>query len=287
MTEPLDLLTKNWIALHFRVQEKKIAEAFELFRKYKIEPILIKGWAIARLYPPEHPRPFADIDLCVPHKDFKQAKKIIQTEKAKGLNIDLHCGLRHLDTLEWNDLFENSYLEKIDTTSVRILRPEDHLRVVCVHWLTDGAARQERLWDIYYLFSNNAAFDWNRCLDQVSEIRRRWIICTIGLVEKYLKVSMVNTPFEFNKIEIPNWLIKACEKEWNSLVALKPLQSCLYSPKEIIPQLKKRFPPNPIQATVETEGSFDCRTRIHYQFRNYFERAFQSAKRFKNLILEK
>jgi len=287
MTATTEILTKNWIALHFKVQEKKIAEAFELFRKNDIEPILIKGWAVARLYPPERQRPFADIDLCVDQKDFDKAHKIIQSEKAKRLNIDLHCGLRHLDTLEWNDLYENSKLEKIDETPIRILRSEDHLRVVCVHWLTDGAARKERLWDIYYLFRSKTDFDWGRCLNQVSENRRRWIICTIGLVEKYLTVSLENTPFEFNKIEIPVWLIKACEKEWNSSISLKPLQNCLKSPKEIIIQLKKRFPPNPIQATVETEGSFDSRTRIYYQTRNYFERALQSAKRFKDMILKR
>lgn len=285
MTVFNELITKNWIALHYKVQEKKIAEAFELFQTHGIEPILIKGWAVARLYPPERPRPFADIDLCVEQKDFERALKIIQTEKVKRLNIDLHCGLRHLDTVDWENLFENSYLEKIDETPVRILRPEDHLRVLCVHWLNDGAARKERLWDIYYLFSNNPKFDWNRCLEQVSETRRRWIICTIGLAERYLSVSMENTPFESNKIDIPEWLIKACEKEWNSSHALKPIQSCLNSPKEILIQLKKRFPPNPIQATVETEGSFDSRTRIQYQIRNYFERAFQSAKRFKQMIL--
>lgn len=287
MSESAELLKRNWISLHFKVQEKKIAEAFEVFRSHNIEPILIKGWAIARLYPPGHQRPFADIDLCVSKKDYDHAQKIIQTDRIRRLNIDLHCELRHLDKLDWADLFENSYLEKIDETSVRILRSEDHLRILCVHWLTDGASRKDRLWDIYYSFNGKQNFDWDRCLEQAGETRRRWVICTLGLVEKYLKVSLENTPFENKKIDIPGWLIKACEKEWNSSVPLKPLQNCLKNPKEILIQLKKRFPPNPIQATVETEGSFDSRTRIHYQFRNYFERAFQSAVRFKNMILKK
>lgn len=287
MRAETELLTKNWISMHFKVQEKKIAEAFELFRKNDIEPILIKGWAVARLYPPERQRPFADIDLCVAQKDFDKAQEIIRSEKAKRLNIDLHFGFRHLDTLGWDDLFENSKFEKIDKTPVRILCPEDHLRVVCVHWLNDGAARKERLWDVYYLFKTSTAFDWDRCLNQVSETRRRWIECTIGLVEKYLPVSLENTPFEDIKIKIPEWLTKACEKEWDSSIPLKPLQNCLNSPKEILAQLKKRFPPNPIQATIETEGSFDSRTRIHYQIRNYFERSLQSATRFKKMIQDR
>ena len=33
----------------------------------------------------------------------------------------------------------------------------------------------------------------------------------------------------------------------------------------IVKQIKKRIPPNPIQATIEMEGSFDARTRVQYQ----------------------
>ncbi len=280
-------LVKNWIALQFKVQEKKIVEAFSLFRRNNIEPILIKGWAVARLYPPENPRAFADIDLCVAAKDFENAKKIIETDEAKRLNLDLHCGLRHLDTVEWDDLYDNSILLPIDNTLVRGLRLEDHLRVLCVHWLTDSGARKERLLDIYYTFHSNPEFDWERCLDSVSDIRRRWIICTIGLVEKYFAVSLANTPFEFEKISIPKWLIDSCEREWKNNLPLKPLHLCLTNPHEFFRQIRKRFPPNPIQATVETEGSFDSRSRAFYQLKNVLQRLSPSFKRIKNVVLGK
>lgn len=287
MNDTAEISVRHWIELQFKVQEKKIAQAFELFRKANIEPILIKGWAVARLYTEERQRPFADIDICVAPEDYSKALKLIESEEAKRLNIDLHKGLRHLDLLEWQDLMENSQIVKIDETPVRILRPEDHLRVLCVHWLIDGAARKERLWDIYYTFHNTENFVWERCLNVISENRRRWIICTIGLAEKYLDVSLENTPFEFEKIKIPEWLIKACENEWNSGVSLKPLQNCLFEPREFFKQLKKRFPPNPIQATIETEGSFDSRTRIIYQIKNVWERLFPSVPRITNALTKK
>ena len=56
----------------------------------------IKGWAVARFYPTENPRAFADIDLCVAVEDFENAQKILETEKAKRLNIDLHLSLIHI-----------------------------------------------------------------------------------------------------------------------------------------------------------------------------------------------
>lgn len=278
---------KNWIALQLKVQEKKIAEAFELFRINKIEPILIKGWAVARFYPPENPRAFADIDLCVALEDFENAKKILETEKAKRLNIDLHCGLRHLDTLDWDELFKNSILIKVDEILVRILRPEDHLRVLCVHWLTDSGARKERLLDVFYTFNNSEDFDWERCLYSVSEVRRRWIVCTIGLLEKYFSVSLANTPFASEKIHIPKWLTDTCEKEWKANTPLKPLQQCLANPREFFKQLNKRFPPNPIQATIESEGSFDSNSRVFYQFNNFLQRIFPSFNRITNTFLNR
>ncbi len=277
----------RWFSLIFKVYEKRIVKVFELFRSANIEPILIKGWAVARLYPSEFQRPFADIDLCVAAEDFEKAEKLLQTEAAEGLGIDLHCGLRHLDTLEWVDLFKNSILVNIDETPVRILRPEDHLRVLCVHWLTDSGARKDRLWDVFYTFHNEEDFDWERCLNSVSEIRRRWIVCIIGMVEKYFNVSLVNTPFEFEKIYIPEWLIEACEKEWKNNIPLKPLHLCLADPRELLRQINKRFPPNPIQATIETEGSFDSRSRVFYQFKNFFQRLSPSYRRIKYALLNR
>lgn len=281
MTSVINVNEKDWLELQTKVQKKKIAEAFRLFESENIEPILIKGWAVARLYPSGQMRPVGDIDLCVEPKFFQKAQNLLETEEFKRLNIDLHCGLRHLDTVEWDDLFVNSRLIDIENQKVRVLRPEDHLRVLCVHWLTDGGANKDKLWDIYYTFRNDLEhFDWDRCLQTVSETRRRWIICTIGLAEKYLPaVSSVGTPFEFEKIEIPAWLIKAVEKEWASGLYLKPLQMCLHDRKEFFRQIRKRFPPNPLQATVETEGSFDKKTRIFYQIENIFRRAFPSFRR--------
>lgn len=279
----------KWFSLERAVQQSKIAEAFDIFRSQKIEPILIKGWAIARLYPLEHYRPLGDIDLCVRASDFQKAQKIIESEIVKSLNIDLHCGLRHLDTVNWDNLFENSRITpNKNNENIRILRPEDHLRVLCVHWLNDGGVQKEKLWDIYFAFKNELEdqkdFDWDRCLKSVSKNRRRWIICTIGLAEKYLLVSLVGTPFEFQKIEIPTWILKTVESEWKSDVRLKPLQTCLNDRKEFYRQIKKRFPPNPLQATIEMEGSFDNKRRIFYQTGSLLSRIFPSLRRISEVL---
>ncbi len=161
---------RRWYLIQYKSQEYKIVKTFELFRKNKIEPILIKGWAAAKYYPQKEERLFLDIDICVAPSEFEKAAKILVSCNTEGLMIDLHNGLRHLDTVEWDDLFENTELVELEATNIRVLRPEDHLRVLCVHWLNDGAANKQRLWDIYYAVENRAPdFDWDRCLQTVDE----------------------------------------------------------------------------------------------------------------------
>ena len=44
-------------------------------------------------------------------------------------------------------------------------------------------------------------------------------------------------------------------------------------------QLRKRIPPNPVQATVDCEGAFDERSRVGYQIRDLFTRLRPSISR--------
>ena len=68
----------RWNLLALKKAEKFILEAFRVFRQHEIEPILIKGWAAARYYPPDTPRFFGDTDLAVSAGDFQKARSLIE-----------------------------------------------------------------------------------------------------------------------------------------------------------------------------------------------------------------
>jgi hypothetical protein len=58
---------------HYRDQNIKAAlleqgaeRVFKALRGAGIEPVLVKGWAVARLYPEVGLRPYSDVDICVP-----------------------------------------------------------------------------------------------------------------------------------------------------------------------------------------------------------------------------
>jgi hypothetical protein len=278
-------LDKRWAFIHYKLQEYRLVKTFDLFRKYNIEPILIKGLATAKFYPQKEERLFIDIDICVAPSEFKKAQGILAECKKEGLPIDLHNGLRHLDTVEWENLFENTQLIKVQETDIRILRPEDHLRVLCVHWLKDGGAYKERLWDIYYAIQNRAPdFDWDRCLKTIDPKRRKWIVCAIGLAHLYLELELKDTPIAAEAGKIPNWIIKTVEKEWADENKLKSLVTTLSNRKEFFRQLRKRFPPNPIQATIEVGGEFNDNPRIFYQVADICFRIRPSLQRLFNRI---
>src|SRR5712692_11964586 len=68
------------LALQANIHQTKIQKLFRLMRAEDVEPILLKGWAVARLYPQPALRPYGDIDLFVRRQDYGVAKGVIESE---------------------------------------------------------------------------------------------------------------------------------------------------------------------------------------------------------------
>jgi hypothetical protein len=273
----------RWNLIQRRAQEARASRAVNLLREHGIESILIKGYAAGLFYPDEELRDCIDVDLAVAKNDFPIAAEIARSKEAGGFAIDLHCELRHLDTVPWSDLFENSILLK--GSAIRVLRPEDNLRVLCVHWLTDGGTNKDRLWDIYYAVHNRAEdFDWDRFLNSVSRRRRRWLICTIGLAHRSLGLEIGDTPISDEALDLPEWFVDTVEREWVSETKPMPLEVTLKDRSMFFRQIWKRLRPNPIWATVQMEGDLDAGTRVFYQAANMVRRIPSSYRRIYNEI---
>jgi len=278
----------RWTPLFAAAGARSVVEAFRLFREKDIEPILIKGWAAARAYPGGHTRIFTDVDLAFDCNDFDRATRIVRDAKVSGLALDLHNELRHLDTVAWSNLFSNSILVDLEGEMVRVMRDEDHLRVLCVHFLTDGAWFRERLWDIYYAVDRRRpGFDWSRCLDVVAPNRRRWIICVIGLAHRYFALNVDSLPFADEARRLPKWLLESVERQWSGAERLVPLVTVMHDRRQMMRQLAIRFPPEPISSTIEMEGSFDSRFRIHYQMGSMVKRFVRSAAKLARVALRR
>src|SRR5581483_5600537 len=152
-------------AIRAALHEREIQEVIALLRASDIEPVLIKGWAVARLYPETGLRPYGDLDLCFRPEQFAQADAIFKDPAYHKYHVDLHLGFAKLDDLSFEQLIAGSELVRLGDTDVRVLRAEDHLRILCTHLLRHGAYRPLWLCDVAVALEARATnFDWDRCL---------------------------------------------------------------------------------------------------------------------------
>ncbi len=265
--------------LRHKVSERELAETWRVFSEAGLHPILIKGWAAAQYYPEPWTRSLGDIDLAFAADEYGRAEEICDRHRLG--RADLHRELRHLDSESWDRLYGRSVELQCEGEKIRVLCPEDHLRVLSVHWLNDGGAYRDRLRDLGFLLTKHReTFDWELCFAPLTATRRRWIEVAVALADRYLDDTDLSfVPFSGTFGTVPGWVIRALEREWASGRRLVPLHFVLNTPRELLIQLGKRLPPNPIQSTIEMEAEIDGRPRAGIQIMNLFRRISPSYKR--------
>lgn len=277
---PTTILNDNderWMLVYAKKLENDVVDAFNLFREHGIEPVLIKGWATMRKYPRHHFRFYQDIDLCVSGADHPTARTLKSGQKGKHLMIDLHRELRHLDSRPWRDLIADSCCVELDGTQVRVLAEEDHLRVLATHWLTDGGERKDRLWDIYYSVQNRSAnFDWDKCLGTVPAHRAGWVAAAVRAAVDYLGLEGGELPEAIRQTKLPRWFARKLERIWAEGYRSNMLALSINDRREFWRQLRRKFPPNPIQATIENDGDLFGSRIPFYQVSSISRRAMPS-----------
>lgn len=272
-------------AIHNALIENQIAEVFASFRALAIEPILIKGWAVARLYAEKGLRLYGDIDLVVRPSDYETARGLINSRK---YGVDLHDGLSKLDPHPLDDLYARSQLVKLKDADVRVLGAEDHLRVLCAHFLRDGAWHVRGLCDIALAVEKRPdGFDWDICLGK-DKRRADWVACAIGLAHRLLDARVDDTPVAARAADLPRWLIPAVLKQWrNPIVAdhypqelmIRSLRNPLRAAKAMLDRW-----PDPVRATVMMEGRFNNLPRLPLQAGLYVWRVADFLKRLPELF---
>ncbi|HYX40092.1 MAG TPA: nucleotidyltransferase family protein, partial [Pyrinomonadaceae bacterium] len=168
----------------------------------------------------------------------------------------------------------------IGEARVRVLAPEDHLRLLCVHLLRHGAWRPLWLCDVAAAIETRAAlFDWSRVLEG-DQRRARWVGCAVGLAHKLLGARVEGTPFEAESRKLPRWLVPEVLKQWETPFPAQqapmryraPMRKYVRRPRGLWRDLLNRWP-NPIEATVRVGGPFNELPRWPFQLANCVKRA--------------
>src|SRR5215203_7018175 len=171
----------KWAELNFLANISRVRAVRPFYLGAGLDPLLIKGWTVARFYDSLVLRTYTDIDLVFDPVDEGRALEAWNEFSDKSIAVDFHFGLRHLDKLPWKDIFDSTYLVHLDGVQIRVLCDEDNLRVTAAHWLTDGGVNKEKLWDIFYLIKNQKQdFNWHRCLEANGSIRKTWMKAAIA-----------------------------------------------------------------------------------------------------------
>ena len=272
------------LALQANIHQTKIQKVFQLMRAEGVEPILLKGWAIARLYPQPALRPYGDIDLFVRPQDFGIANRVIESAEARGCWVDLHARISELSDTSTEDLFARSHLVSCGDEQVRVLGAEDHFALLAIHLLKHGAWRPTWLCDLGLLLeSMSDDFDWNLCLSK-NQRRANWILSAVGVAQELVGAEIGNEEIAARSREIPAWLVRSVLKEWETPFAIDqppmshraPMRSYLRHPRGFLSDLAHRWP-NPILATVSVNGKFNRLPRLPYQLANCISRSINFA----------
>jgi hypothetical protein len=264
-------------AIRTLVRQHTIKQVLELLSSAGIEPILVKGWAIARLYPEPGLRPYGDIDLVVRPEQYATA---VEVTKGGEINIDVHCGFRGLDNRNFDELRKHSRIVKLDDVNVRVLSPEDHLRVLCLHMLRHNVFRPLWLCDIAVAVETRAP-DFNWDISLAGDRRRAdWVACSLGLAHQLLGAEIDDTPVARRAKSLPGWLISNVLKQWETpygmvqapMTHAAPMAKYLRDPRGLLKDLRRRWP-HPIEATVYVRGPFNELPRFPFQIGECIGRA--------------
>lgn len=263
-------------SLQLAIQEEQIERVFRMLRVASVDAILAKGWAAAGFYPNRDLRPCGDIDICVRPADFKMAQEVLRRPEANDCLVDLHKHFTETNDRSIDEIFARSIVVLLGHEQIRLLGPEDHLALLCIHLLKHGAWRPLWLCDIAAaLESLPAAFDWEVFLGR-GRRRTAWIGCAVGLAHRLLGARVGQLPLKLEQAEVPAWLIRGVLEQWSSLFPADhlPIQPAplmannLIAGRNIIKGVIERWP-DPITATFNLGGNFNNLPRLPYQLADF------------------
>jgi hypothetical protein len=273
----------RFLVLQARIHETKIQKVLRSLRAASIEPILIKGWSIARLYPQPGLRPYGDIDLLIRPEQHLLAARVAAADELRDCRIDLHPGAFELADRSIDDLVSRAQLAQCGDEQVRVLGSEDHFAFLAIHLLKHAAWRPLWLCDLGLLLeSMSREFDWELCLGK-DKRRSNWILSAIGLARALLDASIDDKEIGA-RANAPAWLVESVLKNWQAPFAgahapqkhHAPIKSYLRRPRGVVSDVVRRWP-DPILATITANGTFGRRRRRRYQIKNCVQRAARLA----------
>jgi hypothetical protein len=261
-------------ALNAALHDEEVARAFDRLHGAGVEPLLGKGWAAARLYPDPGLRPYGDIDLYFPRRLADAARSAMRDPDGPACSVDLHPGFGELDDRTDDAVASRATTVRLDGREIRLLGPEDHLRLLCLHAMRHGVLRPLWLCDIAAAIEGRPpTFNWDYFWTG-DPVRTQWVRVALTLARTLLGAE--GLPAQAVLPALPGWLRRAVLEEWGAgrppQGTRRPMREALRGPIAFIRALQERWP-NGIEATVGVRGTFGPTPRFPYQVAESIRRA--------------
>ncbi len=232
--------------LRSRMIERETAGTFRCLRAAGIEPILAKGWAVARLYPEPGLRPFGDIDIWVRPSEYEAARNILYAN-APELPVDLHRDFRDLSGRTFEAVFADSAEVLLEDVPIRVFSHEDHIRLLSLHMLHHGLWRPLWLCDLALMIEKvSVSVAWRSLIG--TDVKGEWISACILLASEILGARLGEAPEIVRAKRLPAWLVPAVIEEWGRPIHYMQTELDIRHPRGTAEAILLRWP-NPIQAT--------------------------------------
>ncbi|MFN3652475.1 MAG: nucleotidyltransferase family protein [Armatimonadota bacterium] len=262
--------------LQAAVLEHQLADTLRRLRAAGVEPLLIKGWAVAQLYPEAGLRPYRDLDLCVRPEDYSRAMEALEPLDAAGYPLEVKSLCPDLEGTPVDELLSRSGTMALASSPIRCPGPEDHLRLLSVHMFRHGLTRPVWLCDVAALVEAfGGELDWDYCLRE--DYPGHCVGAAVGLAEQLLGAELPAPAAAAGACRLPPWLVPAVRRQWGSPVAERRSLRAWRSPRGLLSELRQRWP-NPVSATVRCGRHFDASPRLPLQLAHYLRLGSRSLK---------
>jgi hypothetical protein len=210
----------------------QLADLIDDLRYGGVQPLVSQGWASARLYPEPGLRSHRDSLLHVDPSRLEEAQRVLAAPahaEAAGW-VHLRPGARQLSERTLGDLYQHAQRDQLREVVVRLLGPEDHLRLLCLHFADQGGAWPLWLCDVGVMVESlPAGFDWDYF--RSGEPKRSWWAWTvIGLAARLLGAQIDLIPDHEEVSRQCVWLDPIILSRWGKIAPGEGDSTGLLSP---------------------------------------------------------
>lgn len=253
------LETYRLYILHAALNTERIENVFTHFNSHGIQALLFKGHVNAVCYSEPDLRPYGDIDLLVGRARYDDARAMLdEISKGQGSTVDLHEDDGRHDGRDFATIYARRREITVGGAKASLMGAEDHLRLLCFHFLKHGAWRPLWLCDIAAALETRPPnFDWSLCIGK-HPTRAEYVRQVISLAHELLGARIDDTPAR--DTTIPRWLGREVCAAWARQVSDNPfppppLRFDWRNPANILRAVQNRFPGS-IEATYSTGMKF-------------------------------